>query len=87
MKKDIFDITEEKDLTVSAHWTIKKSVVEKVKEHGDQQIIRLVHQVCDEDAHRRERNKAEGLEMKCAECNTDDDDLPRRSSDPAHGIL
>ena len=32
MKKDIFDIKEEKDLTVSAHWTIKKSVVEKVKQ-------------------------------------------------------
>ena len=30
--KDIFDIKEEKDLTVSAHWTIKKSVVEKVKQ-------------------------------------------------------
>lgn len=32
MKKDIFDIKEEKDLTISAHWTIKKSIVEKVKQ-------------------------------------------------------
>lgn len=31
MQKDIFDMKEEKDLTVSAHWTIKKSIVEKVK--------------------------------------------------------
>lgn len=32
MKKDIFDIKEEKDLTISAHWTIKKSIVEKIKQ-------------------------------------------------------
>lgn len=31
MKKDIFDIKEEKDLTISSHWTIKKSIVEKIK--------------------------------------------------------
>lgn len=32
MKRDIFDTKEEKDLTVSAHWTIKKSIIEKVKQ-------------------------------------------------------
>ena len=31
MKKDIFDIKEEKDLTISAHWTIKQSIVNEVK--------------------------------------------------------
>ena len=31
MKRDIFDLKEEKDLTVSAHWTIKQSIVNEVK--------------------------------------------------------
>lgn len=32
MKEDIFNkIKKEKDLTISSHWTIKKSVIEKIK--------------------------------------------------------
>ncbi|QJR43694.1 hypothetical protein HLA87_02790 [Mycoplasma miroungigenitalium] len=31
MEKDIFDIKKNKDLTVSVHYTIKSSVIEKVK--------------------------------------------------------
>ncbi|QJG66670.1 hypothetical protein HGG64_03135 [Mycoplasma phocoeninasale] len=39
MKKEIFDIKEKKDLTVSVHYTIKSSLVKKVKEIAKEKNI------------------------------------------------
>ena len=39
MNKDIFDKKEKKDLTVSTHFTIKGSVVEKVKKLSKEKNI------------------------------------------------